>query len=990
MKRRMLSLLLSLVMTVSLFAGLGTTASAATVLTDIFDQLVRENQTTVNQLFNQSTKVFSGSCGKDGTASPAYDIYRIDPSQLKSVEYSDKIGDLKTGLNEIATKYGLDVSEANALTGLDFDLEDNEEYYAVKITGSGEMENYSLTSPAPWNGKKEYTDSSGQTIQIDMDKQLIAAYIDTGVTSVGERAFFGLDALRAVYLGNTVKTIGAKAFETCDRLAVIDFPNSLERIERRAFYACDALTFARMKSCINLKYIGNRAFGCCTRLTEINFPTGLSEIGDFAFVYDHVLGTNQFALPEKLSKLGTGAFWWCTHLGVINEVVIPATLSSIGPWAFFACFDMRELKFSDGDLALTIGTGAFAGCRALKTVHFADRVKHINDFAFAACDSLTDVIFGTGNGTDLLHVTTIGRRAFTSLEATGIEALNRVTDEFEENDEEVANYLDHTLSLSYGISQLTGDKWGVTPLAQAAFTYEPITSGNIQPATSDMNSFPKECVIIYPTQNYNAQTYAKWAAAINKNGLWEGYQTKSEWSGHYHTYGDPIKVAANCIDPGYEVYTCTKCGEEKIVETSKPTGHKATQDRVINPTCTEAGVAYYSCSNANCPLKAWSEEIPATNHGEAEGYARLQNRQETPATCTQEGTITGVCPDCGKTVSVKTPALGHNTTYMSKVQEATCTQKGIYQGRCSRCNESVQVTVPPLGHTWDEGHITKRATDTKDGERTFVCTVCGEKMIEVIPKLTQTTTYEKTVVAPTCTEQGYTLYTPKNGTSYKDDFVPAVGHKWDAGVVTREATAAADGERTYTCTVCGEKKTETIPAIGTTIFTDVPAGEYFYAPVLWAVNQGVTNGTSFTTFSPYEGCTRGQAVTFLYRAAGSPTVTGINPFTDVNASDYFYNAVLWAVQNGITNGTSDTTFSPYDTCQRAHIVTFLYRAHQSPNVAAPENFFDVGPTDYFYDAVRWAVVNGITNGTDTNTFSPYDTCTRGQIVTFLYRAKDVA
>ena len=651
---------------------------------------------------------------------------------------------------------------------------------------------------------------------------------------------------------------------------------------------------------------------------------------------------------------------------------------------------MRELTFSAGDQALTIGDGAFVGCAGLTTVHFADRVKHIGNFAFASCDKLTDVVFGTGNGSDLLHVTTIGKRAFTSLEATGIEALTRVADSFTESSEdEIATYLGQSLTLSYGVSEFTGNNFGVTPLAQAAFTYEPITSGNIEPATSDLNSFPKDCVIVYPTQSYNAQANAKWTAAINDKGLWEGYQTKGEWSGHYHTFGEPVKVPATCTEAGYEVYTCTKCGEEKIVETSKATGHKPTLDRMISPTCTEPGVAYYHCSNAWCTKPDYTEDIPATNHGEAEGYARLQNRVETHPTCTQAGKITGVCPDCGKTVSVVVPALGHDTTYMNKIQEATCTQQGIYQGRCSRCNESVRVTVDPLGHTWDEGHITKRATETKNGERTFVCSVCGAMKTEVIPKTTTTITYTQTVVAPTCTQQGYTLNTGSDGSSYKSDFVPALGHKWDAGVVTREATASAPGERVYTCSVCGEKKTEAIPAIGTTIFTDVPAGEYFYSPVLWAVNLGVTNGTSLTTFSPYDGCTRGQAVTFLYRAAGQPDVSGVNPFTDVTSSDYFYKAVIWAVQNGITNGTDEHTFSPNDTCQRAHIVTFLYRAHSSPSVSAPENFFDVGPTDYFYDAVRWAVINGITNGTDTNTFSPYDTCTRGQIVTFLYRAREL-
>ena len=805
----------------------------------------------MNKLFNSNNLVLSGNCGKGGTASVKYEIYRLDKEQVKSLEYSDKIGDLKSGLSEIASKFGFDAADTTELTGMDLGLDpDSDEYYAVKITGTGEMEDYTVNNKSPWSGKKEQV-SNGT---VNMDKQLVAAYIDTGVTNVGKRAFFGLDALRAVYLGGSVKIIDEKAFKSCDKLTVIDFPNSLERIERQAFYACDYLTYARMKSCINLKYIGDRAFFGCERLASITFPTSVAEIGNFAFAYDHVLGTVQFSLPEKLSKLGTGAFWWCTHLGVVNEVNIPASLTSISPWAFFANFDMRELKFSAGDQALTIGTGAFSGCRALKTVHFADRVKHIGDFAFAACDSLTDVVFGTGNGTDLLHATTIGKRAFTSLEATGLEALSRVADTMEDSDDETATYLGHSLTISYGISQVTGDKWGVTPLAEATFTYEPITKGNIEPATSDFNSFPKDCVIIYPTQSNNAQAYAKWTAAITAGGLWEGYQTKSAWSGHTHKYGLPEEVKATCTEPGYTVRVCSICGEEEITETSKPTGHKATMDRMVAPTCTEPGVAYYTCTNKWCTDPNYTVEIPATNHGEADGYSKLQNRVETKPTCTQEGKITGVCPDCGKTVSVTVPALGHDTTYMNKIQEATCSQQGIYQGRCSRCNESVRVTVDPLGHTWDEGHITKRATETQNGERTYICTVCGEKKVEVIPKTTQTVTYTQTVVPPTCTQQGYTLNNGSDGSSYKSDFVPAAGHKWGDGVVTREATASANGEKLFTCSVCGEKKTELIPAIGTTTFTDVPADAFYYSPVLWAVQNGITKGTTLTTFSPYAGC----------------------------------------------------------------------------------------------------------------------------------------
>lgn len=171
-------------------------------------------------------------------------------------------------------------------------------------------------------------------------------------------------------------------------------------------------------------------------------------------------------------------------------------------------------------------------------------------------------------------------------------------------------------------------------------------------------------------------------------------------------------------------------------------------------------------------------------------------------------------------------------------------------------------------------------------------------------------------------------------------------------------------------------------------FVDVKEGAYYYDAVLWAVEQKITSGTSATTFSPDASCTRAQMVTFLWRAAGSPKVeNGKNPFTDVQADAYYYDAVLWAVEKGVTSGTSATTFSPDATVTRGQTVTFLYRNAGSPEVSGTMPFADVEADAYYAKAVQWAVQQKITTGTSETTFSPMSDCTRGQIVTFLYRAK---
>ena len=192
----------------------------------------------------------------------------------------------------------------------------------------------------------------------------------------------------------------------------------------------------------------------------------------------------------------------------------------------------------------------------------------------------------------------------------------------------------------------------------------------------------------------------------------------------------------------------------------------------------------------------------------------------------------------------------------------------------------------------------------------------------------------------------------------------------------------------YTFTMPASKVTveAMFKAAGNNPFIDVPAGSYYEDAVIWAVGKGITTGTSATTFNPNGICTRAQAVTFLWRAAGSPAPkTKVMPFADVKAGSYYYDAVLWAVENGITKGTSETMFSPDATCSRAQIVTFLWRSQKSPAAGTANPFTDVKASAYYADAVLWAVKEDVTKGTTNTTFSPDANCTRAQIVTFIWR-----
>ncbi len=173
--------------------------------------------------------------------------------------------------------------------------------------------------------------------------------------------------------------------------------------------------------------------------------------------------------------------------------------------------------------------------------------------------------------------------------------------------------------------------------------------------------------------------------------------------------------------------------------------------------------------------------------------------------------------------------------------------------------------------------------------------------------------------------------------------------------------------------------------------TDVPANSWYAGAVAWAVEQGITSGTSDTTFSPNISCTRAQMVTFLWRASGTPEIGTTSPFSDVSADAYYYDAVLWAVEQSITGGTGDGKFSPDAPCTRAQMAMFLWRAAGSPTPESGENIFVDVPADSWYiQAVRWAYEQKITNGTSGGKFSPNATCTRAQMVQMLKNASDAA
>lgn len=390
------------------------------------------------------------------------------------------------------------------------------------------------------------------------------------------------------------------------------------------------------------------------------------------------------------------------------------------------------------------------------------------------------------------------------------------------------------------------------------------------------------------------------------------------------------------------------------------------------------------------------------------------------ATCAEEGVILHHCAACGKEERQTLEKADHTWSGWKHDGDG-------HWYECAVCGAKKDLAA----HTWSAWTVTKTATCAETGTEIRSCAVCNRTETREIDKISHDIVIDAAVAA-TCTATGLTEGKHCSRCDYKvaQKTVPALGHDWadaayvwagDNGsvtatrvckrnvshveretatatsAVTKEATYEAEGEITYAVTFrnpafAAQTKTVKTPKLErpkptVNPFVDVREGEYYYDAVLWAVENGITAGTSATTFSPTVGCTRAQVVTFLWRTAGEPAPTTSNtPFTDVAKGTYYYSAVLWAVEKGITAGTSATTFSPDDTCTRAQIVTFLWRYKGQPEpIAANNPFNDVYKSAYYAKAVLWAAENGVTSGTSASTFSPDDTCTRAQVVTFLYR-----
>lgn len=916
-----------------------------------------------------------------GTIADAFELFIKQPGQIKKLFGREVAhGDCGPAGDEASVHYKIyEVTNPTVVQDNPFlqqiwqihDYREDAQYYGVYIFGDGKMADYAATGQkAPWMGNVEVTEYNdkgqviGSTVVEGLGEEYLAlAYIadDTdeewdgrterysGVTNVGAYAFKDCRYLTCMFLNDEITTIGDHAFYKGEYLSAINMPRKLELIDKYAFYGCDTLTFVRARNCSRLRRIEDHAFYSCTTLAELRLPEGLTYIGPWAFAWDRILGQEDTTLGLP-SSLQTISTGAFAFVNHHKNLNIPANVTRIGDYAFMCDYYMNNLTFSPGDKPLTIGKAAFAGDNHMKSVNLSNRVAQIDKCAFAGCELLEEAYFGD-------RIDTIQARAFTSVDAALQLAIKTVLNGILDPDNPDGNE-EHADDIAAGLTQIAK----ITQLKRAIFKNDPAKS--IYAAADSNRSFPDDCVVYYTQGSYT------WAAELKDDGTWQGYQTGFWHGDHIAQFADTV-VAPTCTEQGYTHHVCTVkgCTYAPVDDTYvAATDHTWVKTQTLPPACTEKGTAFYKCSACGATR---TEKIAPLGHD-------LSRCDLKPAaTCTQPGRAVGTCARCGVQIDEVIPAKGHDYSYAETSVAPTCTEPGHYKGTCPTCGKDYDDVVPALGHDWGEWVTSIEPTVSTVGYRYHVCNRdgCGYREGEDIPK----------------------LHT----------------HTWDAGVVTQKPTAAEPGVRTYTCTVCGQTRTEAIPATGVPetcnggpacpgyAFRDMPAPSIWsHAGLDYCIDHGYIAGTSATTVTPDGECTRAMIVSILYRVQGEPAkVNGYElkklaaPFDDVERGRWYTDAIWWAKLTGVVSGMSPSTFAPDDPITRAQLAVILYNYTKQ---FAPESLTETGSLAGFPDAgsvpswartaMAWAVGNGLISGVGENGVSylrPEGYATRAQVATIL-------
>ncbi len=913
----------------------------------------------------------------------------------------------------------------------------------LTISGTGDMYDYS-EEPAPWS---EYSDII-TSITIDYGVTSIGTSAFTGCSNVQQinipdsvehidpYAFSFCNGLHTVKLPASLTLISEELFAECANLKNIDIPDTVTEIGTNAFLRCTAFSLTELPD--GIKSIGAAAFENCGSIENLELPKTLESIGEAAFggtiidkasfdgtlekwvaiggdgcgiardkidFLEHICdfgsswqydtqkhwqscscGRTQnegehtgdgdtctvcdAALSEALGSgsIDGGLSWSLSRSGAL-AISGSGKMSDFSSVANAAPWDEQKGKIQSVVIesgVQSISGGAFSGCTALEKVSISETVAQIDLNAFGGCTSLAAFEVAEGN------------KAFLSVGGVLFSA-----------DKELLRY-PVGKSADYAVPS------GTVAIAGGAFKdcskleslVIPDSVISIGESAFENCAALKRITLPKSITKLEALTFSG-CATLAEIALPDGVKTLGEKVFSGCAALKSVKIPAEVTVIPTEAFS--GCSSLESITIPKSVSH--INERAFDG-CTALKKVDYLGSDTD-----WSQVTKETGNnalGNAEkSFTRTDHEHKytdtvIPPTCTERGCTVHLCSCGDKREDSYTPPLGHNYKggicvrcgildpnkdiphkhdFIPIVTKPTCLTEGFTTYACS-CGECyTKDYVSAVGHKTQLQNAKAAGCLTGGYTGDEVCTVCGKvfKQGSVIFALGHDPQPAR-VKAPTCTESGYTgdLICMRCGDMTQiGKTVAAAGHKFFGGV----------------CSVCGAKGAEAAPE-----FDDVKPGAFYFDAVQWAVENGITNGTGKNTFSPNDVCSRYQIVMFLWRAAGQPEAKAAVSFADVKPGDIFYEAVQWAVERGITKGTSSTSFSPFAPCTRGQIVTFLYRSAGSPKVSGACNFSDVSSGSFCHDAVIWASTEGITNGTSAGRFSPNEGCTRAQVVTFLYRA----
>ena len=859
-------------------------------------------------------------------------------------------------------------------------------------------------------------------------ENLTAIEFESGsqLTKIGKMAFYGTQALKSIDIPSTVTSIGESAFADCFSLEKIEL-GQIESFGQNTFARCSSLETAKIQGSSDVAYPSNMFSTWGSGHSAA--PLKTLEIGagkiQFSLSNKQKDSIETIVLGDGVTEIPNNFAANCTKL---TSVSLPDALTSVPANAFQGCSSLEKVGISENSKLQSIGNGAFVNS-ALTQIYIPKGVTSIGSGAF---NRTPTTVFDMSDV--LAESMEVGDYAINNWYASS-ENKPAWKDDFKYiyvSNNGVANSVKaKTSNCNYAFFVTNGGsvdatKTGFDAVYRTGYTAEwydnetctgSLVTGNPVTGKIYYAKWIKSSNVTLTSDP--AAENGKVSAAYNPNGsvTLSVQKPGANWLYTWMKDGEQIPAAGNSLT----LYTPAESGTYTVKVMADGNSTDVWTSNAVNVTITKAagtasvsmdGWAYGETAKAPVPTSAtngtdnvtylykvkdaadstYSAAVPtaAGSYTVKATFPATENYEETAATTdftiAQAAPTVSITAEPASLVGGGTVKLTVTTNAPAKVvptcDGVTVTENSDGTFSATLPNESKTYTFT-ASYNGDDNH--EEASDT--------CRVSVTRRSSSGGSSSSDRSYA--VSAPSA-KNGDVTVSPKNAS--KGDRVtitvtPDKGYELDS-LTVKDASGnklklTDKGNGKYTFTMPGSKVTvsaEFVEEQAASIFADVPTDAYYAKAVEWAMKKGITNGKANGLFGSNDPCTRGQIVTFLWRAAGSPAPKGTAKVPgDVLPGSYCYDAVAWALENGITNGLADGTFGVNNTCTRGQSVTFLYRAMGTAPTTV-NGFTDVESNAFCAEAVAWAVENGVTNGTSATTFSPSNGCTRAQIVTFLFRA----